>query len=223
MPSLKNNDFRASQAILILRVIIIFDVLMIAFDLMEMNMILKMVKNVPVAQNAERQNDIRQLMLSVFYTIVSFCSGLAFLGWFHRSYSNINRLGFERTRYAPAWTIWSFIIPVINLYLPYAIVRETYKKTRASLQHAGGVAPPVQSLSLFFSWWAFWLVSIGTSLVYLILLKLPLTKDNRIMLMTVAIISDIIDIPAAFLATKVIMAVNRVEKGLFRMPGNQYA
>lgn len=223
MPSIKNNDFRASQAIMILRVIIIFDVLMIAFDVMELNMIMKMVRGVPMAQNAERQNDIRQLMLSIFYMIVSFCSGVAFLGWLHRSYSNINRLGFEKTRYAPVWTILSFILPVVNFYLPFSIVRETYMKSGSSLEQSGGTIQRSIKTSVFSWWWIFWLISIGSSLVYLLLLKLPMTKDNRIMLMTVAIFSDIIDIPAAVFAIKVIAAINKVEKNLYVISGNPHA
>ena len=223
MPSLKNNDFRASQAIMILKIIIIFDVLMIVFDLMEFNMIMKMVRGIPLARNAEKQNDIRQLLLSVFYTIVSFCSGLAFLGWLHRSYSNINRLGFEKTRYAPVWTIMSFLIPFVNIYLPYSIVRETYMKSRSSLQHDRKGTQQNNALPVLSWWWISWLISIGSSLAYLVLLKLPMTKDNRIMLMTVSIFSDLVDIPAAIFAIKVIAVINRVEKGLFSISGEQYA
>jgi hypothetical protein len=223
MPSLKNNEFRASQIIMILRIIIIFDLLMIVFDLLELNMILKMIRGVPLSQNAEKQNNIRQLMLSIFYTIVSFCSGLAFLGWLYRSYSNINRLGFEKTRYAPSWTIYSFLIPVVNIYLPYIIMRETYCKNKSALARAGENPENAGEDNLFFWWWTFWLLSIGTSLAYLLLLKLPMTKDNRITLILVSIISDIVDIPAAFLAIKVISRISRIEKHLFRISGNQYA
>ena len=223
MPSLKNNDFRASQAVMILRVIIIFDVLMILFDGMELNMIMKMIRGIPLTQNAEKQNDVRQLMLSVFYTIVSFCSGLAFLGWLHRSYSNINRQGFQKTHYLPLWTILSFLIPIVNLYLPFLIIRETFTKTRSALSHAGDRTVQDNTGLLFILWWCFWLVSIGSSLIYLLMLRLPLTRDNRIMLISVSLLSDIIDIPAAVYAIKVISVINGIERKLFRISENQGA
>ncbi len=215
MPLIKNNEFRAGQAIMILRIIIVFDIVMVMFDLLELNLILRLLRSETVGLHAERHNEIRQLLISIFYTIVSFCSGLAFWGWLHRSYSNINRLGLEKTRYKPLWTVLSFLIPFVNAFLPYFIVKETYHKTVTSLEQvAPGSGTNLKSPALA-TWWIFWLLSILSSLVYLLMLKLPLTRDHRLTLTCISIFSDIIDIPAALYAIAAVKRINEIEKQLY--------
>ncbi len=217
MAKLKNNEFRASQAILILRIIILFDIIMVAFDIAELNLVLRMMEGLPVGSHAERHNEIRQLLMSLFYTIVSFCSGLAFLGWFHRAYSNLNRFGPEKTRLRPYWTVWSFVLPGVNLYLPYVLAKETLVKYRSAIIRTGGSPKSGNPNLLLISWWTFWLLSILSSILYLLLLKLPLTRDHRLTLSLLSIFSDLIDIPAALLAIRLINLIRATENELLRL------
>ncbi len=223
MPSIKNNEFRAGQAIMILRIIILFDLVMIVFDGMELNMIIRLLRSEPVGLHAERHNELRQLLISIFYTIVSFCSGLAFWGWLYRSYSNINRLGLEKTKFKSAWTVLSFLIPLVNVYLPYSIVKETCDKNLSSLGQIDQDSLPNLKNPPLAAWWTFWLISIFSSLVYLLLLKLPLTRDNRLTLAYLSIFSDTVDIPAAIFAITMVKRINSIEKELYLRTAAQNA
>jgi hypothetical protein len=216
--SLKNNSPRAAQAILVLKVIILFDVLMIAFDVLDCEVMFRLAKNEPLSSLVVRRNELRQLLISIFYTIVSFCSGLAFLGWFHRAYSNISRIGIHKTKWNPAWAIISFIIPVVNLYRPYQIIREIRDKNRSSIVELGGNIPS-EKAALLPWWWTLWLISILSSLIYLLLLLFPLTKEYRFGLSVLSVFSDFTDIPAAILAIAVINHIHNFEKKLYQLSG----
>jgi hypothetical protein len=63
----------------------------------------------------------------VLYTIVTF------LVWLYLARVNLDRNGFFRLRWRPAWTVASWFVPVVNIYLPPLVLGEVYRhsETRA--------------------------------------------------------------------------------------------
>jgi len=57
--------------------------------------------------------------------IVFNLTGLAFVVWFVRAYHNLDGIGAVRSEH-PRWAFWGLLIPVINYYKPYQLMRECF-------------------------------------------------------------------------------------------------
>jgi len=82
-------------------------------------------------------------------------TAIAFLIWFYRAYQTVNLA--EGTAHSPDQAVWTFLIPVLNLYRPYQIATEIWRKSSpggADLGHSG----------LIIAWWAFWVLGRGCPL-----------------------------------------------------------
>lgn len=53
-------------------------------------------------------------------------SGIFFSVWFHRAYSNLKLMGIPKPKWDPYFAALSIWVPIANLYLPYAIMKEIY-------------------------------------------------------------------------------------------------
>jgi hypothetical protein len=214
METIKNNSHRAEQVILILKIIIIFDILMILFDGMELNLLFRLKNGLVQNVNALKQNNFRQWMISIFYTTVSLSSGIAFLMWFYRVYENIEQSGI-RTDRSKIWAIWGFIIPVVNFYMPYLIMKEINVKMSERIFSTTGKIrdPQTRWITL---WWILWLCSIGTSLFYFILLMKERNIYSGIRVSALSIFFDLIDIPAALITIIVIQKTRATERLFLR-------
>ena len=58
---------------------------------------------------------------------LSLAAGIAFLAWLYQARINIRALGMRRMRYSRNWCIWAFVIPVMNAFRPYQVMREIWK------------------------------------------------------------------------------------------------
>lgn len=76
---------------------------------------------------------------------------VAFLAWFWRSYVNLRALG-RTTKRKPGWAVGSWLIPLANFVLPYAIGAEIWRKSRVDSEVDEENMEPV------ISWWALFLI-----------------------------------------------------------------
>lgn len=59
------------------------------------------------------------------FMVIVLVSAITFIMWLWQAYSNLYALGFERL-YKRGWIIACWFIPILNLYLPYKIVRSMF-------------------------------------------------------------------------------------------------
>jgi hypothetical protein len=96
-------------------------------------------------------NDTRMLALGFVYRGAFIASGIAFLAWFHRVYSNVAAYSDRPTEYTPGWAVGAYLVPFINLVRPYEMMREAWDRSAP----AGEVVrSPLVGL-----WWAAWIIS----------------------------------------------------------------
>lgn len=55
-----------------------------------------------------------------------------FLTWLHRVRVNVRALGARRLSYRREWTILGFLIPVLNMFRPYQVIREIWQASDPS-------------------------------------------------------------------------------------------
>ena len=83
---------------------------------------------------------------------LSLAAGIAFLAWLYQARINIRALGMRRMRYSRNWCFWAFIIPVMNAFRPYQVMREIWKASSPqSLDPFQWQSLPTPGLVVF--WW----------------------------------------------------------------------
>ncbi|MEX2174889.1 MAG: DUF4328 domain-containing protein [Pirellulaceae bacterium] len=77
-----------------------------------------------------------------------------FLTWLYRVHDNLTLLGHHELDSRPVWAVLCWFVPILNLFCPYQVVCEIWRRSDArSLSAAEGTI----SIALVGWWWALWL------------------------------------------------------------------
>ncbi|MDR1461497.1 MAG: DUF4328 domain-containing protein [Campylobacteraceae bacterium] len=106
-------------------------------------------------------------LLALLVTLISFviviASLVVFIIWFYKAYSNL----YQKTsnlKYKKYWAILGWIIPIINLYLPYFLIKDMYSNI-AILTNDSTAVENFKKLTAINIWWALyilgWILDIG--------------------------------------------------------------
>ncbi len=77
-----------------------------------------------------------------------------FLFWFYRAAANARAMGADGLMGSPGLSVAWFFIPIAFLFMPYLVVRDTWKASASPRDWQGQPAPPLIGF-----WWAFFLAS----------------------------------------------------------------
>jgi Domain of unknown function (DUF4328) len=58
---------------------------------------------------------------------------IVFLIWFYRAHRNLQPLGIRRVRYSSPWSVLLFLVPILNLYYSYDLVKELWRQSSPDL------------------------------------------------------------------------------------------
>jgi len=135
-------------------------------------------------------------------------AGLVFLVWFHRAYRNLSLAGLDGMEFKAKWTVWGFVVPILNLYRPYRIMKEIWT---GSTFLAGGTGETswreVPPGPLVGAWWA---LVIATGVIGQFGFRMGLRTEDPSLLTGATLLtalSDFLEIPTAVVA---ILLVKRV-------------
>ena len=104
-----------------------------------------------------RHDDSRVLFWMVSVVVV-----IVFLVWQNRVLENLSVLCLQR-RFSTTWALWSWFIPIINLFKPYQAMKEIWEGSHPQSLHLDDghwQSVPVRVSRLFGFWWAFWLITL---------------------------------------------------------------
>ena len=105
-------------------------------------------------------------VLLLIYSFVSLAAALLIALWIWRAHSNLRALGLTDLTHSPGWAVLSFLVPVLNLVVPFQAMRELYNRSIGEEAiHAAQSAPDVTS------WWTAYLFG-GIIPAVLLFLKL---------------------------------------------------
>lgn len=105
------------------------------------------------------------VILLVLYSLVVLPTAGLVAAWIWRAHGNLRALGLEGLNFTPAWALFSFLVPLLNLFVPFQAMRELYNRSIGEeALFAAQSAPDVTS------WWAAYLVG-GTIPGVLLFLK----------------------------------------------------
>ena len=99
---------------------------------------------------------------------VRFTAFIVFLIWFYRAHRNLQALGIRRGRYSSPWSVLLFLVPILNLYYAYDLVKELWKQSSPDLgfsdaflkQHAFSFEHYPSKTASIGLWWGFTIASV---------------------------------------------------------------
>lgn len=97
-----------------------------------------------------------------------FTAFIVFLIWFYRAHRNLQALGIRRGRYSSPWSVLLFLVPILNLYYAYDLVKELWRQSSPDLgfsdgflkQHAFTLEHYPSKTPLIGLWWGFTIASL---------------------------------------------------------------
>ena len=124
----------------------------------------------PAVRAQQQASEARETLVRLAQLVAFAASAIVFLFWLHRAYKNLRPLGAE-PRYSPAWAVAAFLIPLVNLFLPFLILQETWRASDPETIDARGA----QALNLVVEdsskslmvvvWWGLWLLTVINAVI----------------------------------------------------------
>jgi len=94
------------------------------------------------------------LALILYFVTLIICM-IVFLMWLYRARSNLPALGVADARWSPGWAIAWWFIPIMSLFRPYQLVKETWQASDPESLPGWRREPPP---AVFGWWWGLFLV-----------------------------------------------------------------
>ena len=107
-------------------------------------------------------------IIGTLQLVARFTAFIVFLIWFYRAHRNLQALGIRRGRYSSPWTVLLFLVPILNLFYAYDLVKELWKQSSPDLgfsdaflkQHAFTFEHYPSKTALIGLWWGFTIASV---------------------------------------------------------------
>lgn len=146
-------------------------------------------------------------MIAVFVATV-----VAFSMWIHRAHANLPALGNPKQglEYSPRWAVGGFFIPIVNLFVPYRVVKEIWVKSDPSVRSDEDFMFSVSQVpSIIGLWWAFWLISNFVNNILYRFSGEATTPEALLGEGHLNLIAAVLEIIAAVFAIKVVRGIDR--------------
>ncbi|MFI6338568.1 DUF4328 domain-containing protein [Streptomyces sp. NPDC050535] len=149
--------------------------------------------------------DVDAVYLAAGYAqTVSFLAAIVvYLVWFHRTRVNaevFNPFGHSMGR---GWTLWSWFVPVVNLWFPRRIMLDIWDASRP-LGSRG-------SHGLVNAWWALWILALVADRSASTMYRGAETPEVILAATNQVLLADVTDIAAGVLAILVVLRLTRMQ------------
>jgi hypothetical protein len=159
----ESGHTRAVWAIVLFALLIPLHLLSMGADLLVIRLVHQVQQGVDISDSEAAMIDGLAMVINLLLSAVWLAAFIAFLIWIHRACRNLPALGAKNVRFTPGWAVGYFFIPILNVYVPYQVVKEIWcGSDPGRLQPTGnpsGSAKPA-STAIIGWWWAFWIACI---------------------------------------------------------------
>lgn len=152
------NNLKAKYSIAMIWVIIILNILSLIIEVP----LFLLGENILSTDNIDQNIILVVDSISSYTTLLtlaaSIISIITFIRWFKQAYYNIElRVG--KLKYNNSWTIASWFIPIVNLFIPYEMMKDLYTKTDQYLL-CHSMEPYTERLKTNYvnGWWTLWII-----------------------------------------------------------------
>jgi Domain of unknown function (DUF4328) len=156
----------ANLLMAVLAVNIVVQLVAIGLTFTHIDLLYKIMEETTAVARAQRQaGETREAVMRIVQLIAFTLSAGTFLIWLYRAYKNLKPLGAER-RHSTALAVGAFLVPIINLVLPFQIFQEMWRASdpeTIAVRDAKSVTAFIEDSSkslLVVVWWGLWLLTI---------------------------------------------------------------
>jgi hypothetical protein len=216
MEVLRPNEQRAKNAIMLIWIVLALEIVSILSGYLLYDLVQTVINGGEISEERASANDMREQVVGILYLIAYVVSAITFIQWFRRAYFNLH-LKVKHLSRTEGWAAGSWFVPFANLYTPYQIMKELYQETKALLVKKEIFFKGDLATSTLGWWWALWLLN---NFAGQIVFRYSLHAESLEELNTSAILSifsNMIGIPLALLAIKVIKDYANVESLLHQV------
>ena len=218
MEQLRPNAQRAKNAILLIWIMLMLDVVLLLSNLMQYHLLDTAANGGEISIADAEANDMRQQVLAVVYMITFIISIVTFLQWFRRAHFNLSTQ-VPKLEHSENDTLWSWFIPILSLYAPYNIMKALYKKTDDVLGEKLRLYTHGLSTKYLGWWWALWIISGVIEKIGYFQLKDADTVSELIVVTNLNIITLFWSIFLCLITIKIITDYSKIEPLLFQLKG----
>lgn len=215
MKQLRPNETRAKTAILLIWIVLGLDVISAISSYFQADLLNRIAMGEIISPKVADANDIRESIIGILYLIVYVTSGITFIMWFRRAYYNLHQK-VSNLSYGEGWAAGSWFVPILNLFRPFQIMSELYKKTQNYLVEKEVVNVKKSYTALLAVWWILWIVSGFIGNFEFQTSRNAETIDSLIFMTNVSLFSSVFGIPLAIVTVKVIKDYAEMEPLLLK-------
>lgn len=95
----------------------------------QLQLVQDLARGANVADATIEANDARQQLFAYAQLGLGIASAVVFLMWTSAHTTRLIGLGVTDMQYAPKWSVWGFIVPILNLFRPYQVMSELWKES----------------------------------------------------------------------------------------------
>lgn len=209
MENLKPNRQRAKNAITLIWIVLALEIVSLISGYLQYDLLQTPANGGEITMEAATANDNREKIVGAVYLIVLIISAVTFIQWFRRAYFNLHTR-VNHLSHSDGWAAGSWFVPVINLYRPYQIMKELYQETKKLLLTKLNINEKLSTSSLVW-WWTLWIISIVMGQFLLRYGRNAESIDELTISTVVSMMGNILGIPLALFAVKVIKDYSSIE------------
>lgn len=206
MKKIKSNHIYAKSTIITICIYIVILIFLLTSNFMLDNIVQLFfddsISNMIIISN-------RLEILPGFCFLFDSVSNIIFLIWFYRVYSNLH-IRVSNLEFSKGWAIGSWLIPILNLYRPYDIMEELFRRTKRLLVQNGiDYYQNFFEMNMIRYWWILFLVfAICQTIIHIVPV---ITEEDILMLSVIYTISEIAHIAFLLITIKIIRDYSKME------------
>lgn len=219
MKPLKPNQQRARNAMILLGIMLGLELASLGSAYLLYNALQDVANGIEISPEDASAHDNRQKTITILFIIANVLCVVTFILWFRRAYYNLHQK--VTTLAAPeSWAAFSWFIPIVCLVRPYKIMTEMYRETRQLLVERDIYFRGDLSTGYVGAWWTLWILN-GAFGVYMLRYgRNTETIEEAITAIQASMVINVVGIPLALLAIKVIKDYSDVEPLLLDVKGD---
>jgi len=158
MENLRPNEQRGKIALAVIWIMLAVEVLTGISNYFEYRLLSSWADGETVSMEAATANDSRQMLVAILLVAVRIASIVTFIMWFRRAYYNLH-LRVRNLNNTEGWAAGAWFVPIVNLYMPYQIMKELYIETFALMGNKKGEYPENYTTAYVGWWWFLWIAT----------------------------------------------------------------
>lgn len=203
---------RARWTTYLLYTCLALDVIAIASGVAQRGLLSRLAAGGHLSPGEAEANDARHGAIGRLQIVALVVTGVVWLFWLYRAYSNLGLSGTKQARFTPGWAVGYWFIPVVNLVRPYQIVVDLWQRSEQANARDSALGLPRPALVSW--WWGVYLLSGFAGRVFAALVRQAKSVDELINATDVGMMVDAIGIVSALLAVMVVRGIDRRQQGL---------